>query len=462
MKNPFSDLSSTIVAPATAQGIGAIGIIRLSGKDAISIAEKVFKGKSLTAQKSHTVHYGFIVNKQGENIDEVMVSLFHAPKSFTMENVVEISSHGSPFVMNKIMEALVEAGARLAKAGEFTMRAFMNGRINLVQAEAVADIIHSENEAQQRIALSQMRGGYSADLQALRQQLIDYLALLELELDFSEEDVEFAQRDKLFALVREIQNVITPLMESFKSGNAIKSGVPIVIAGKPNAGKSTLLNALLNEERAIVSDIAGTTRDTIEEVMHHKGIAFRFIDTAGLRETGDTIEQIGVAKAFEKMSKAQIVIYLFDINTTSVEELKSELAKLQTADALVIPVANKTEMVEKNLHDGKAGAQYRDVLNIHFISALKKTGIEELKTALFEATKIDSSGSIVTNLRHYEALLNTHNALDEAVRVFESGLGGELLAFHLREALQELGSITGEVSNEEVLGSIFSRFCIGK
>lgn len=456
MKNPFSDLSSTIVAPATAQGVGAIGIIRLSGKNAIAIAEKVFKGKKLTEQKSHTVHYGYIVNKQGENLDEVMVSLFHAPKSFTKENVVEISTHGSPFVMNKIIETLVEAGARLAKAGEFTMRAFMNGRINLVQAEAVADIIHSENEAQQRIALQQMRGGYSADLQALRQQLIDYLALLELELDFSEEDVEFAHRDRLFALVREIQAVIEPLIESFKSGNAIKSGIPIVIAGKPNAGKSTLLNALFNEERAIVSDIAGTTRDTIEEVMHHNGIAFRFIDTAGLRESGDTIERIGVAKAFEKMKLAQIVIYLFDINTTSIQELQSEMSALQVADALVIPVANKTDNAQQNT------SFFQTIPNIQFISAIQKKGIDDLKKALFDAVKIDSSGSIVTNLRHYEALLNTNNALDEAVRVFESGLGGELLAFHLRESLQELGSITGEVSNEEVLGSIFSRFCIGK
>lgn len=456
MKNPFSDLSSTIVAPATAQGVGAIGIIRLSGKNAIAIAEKVFKGKKLTEQKSHTVHYGYIVNKQGDNLDEVMVSLFHAPKSFTKEDVVEISTHGSPFVMNKIIETLVEAGARLAKAGEFTMRAFMNGRINLVQAEAVADIIHSENEAQQRIALQQMRGGYSADLQALRQQLIDYLALLELELDFSEEDVEFAHRDRLFALVREIQAVIEPLIESFKSGNAIKSGIPIVIAGKPNAGKSTLLNALLNEERAIVSDIAGTTRDTIEEVMQHNGIAFRFIDTAGLRESGDTIERIGVAKAFEKMKLAQIVIYLFDINTTSIEELQHELSALQVADALVIPVANKTDNAQQNT------SFFQTIPNIQFISALQKKGIDDLKKALFDAVKIDSSGSIVTNLRHYEALLNTNNALNDAISVFESGLGGELLAFHLREALQELGSITGEVSNEEVLGSIFSRFCIGK
>ncbi len=458
MKNPFSDLSSTIVAPATAQGVGAIGVIRLSGKDAIVIAEKVFSGKKLTAQKSHTIHYGFIVNKQGENVDEVMVSLFHAPKSFTMENVVEISTHGSPFVMNKIIETLVEAGARMAKAGEFTMRAFMNGRINLVQAEAVADIIHSENEAQQRIALQQMRGGYSADLQALRQQLIDYLALLELELDFSEEDVEFAHRDRLFALVHEIQTVIEPLIQSFKSGNAIKAGVPIVIAGKPNAGKSTLLNALLNEERAIVSDIAGTTRDTIEEVMHHNGIAFRFIDTAGLRESGDTIEQIGVAKAFAKMKLAQIVIYLFDVNTTSVEDLQNELNALKVADALVIPVANKTELLTSTT----LSEQFRAIPNIHFISALQKNGIEDLKHTLFGSVKIDPSGSIVTNLRHYEALLKTNEVLNEVITAFDNKLGGELLAFHLREALNELGSITGEVSNEEVLGSIFSRFCIGK
>ncbi|HEY0262559.1 MAG TPA: tRNA uridine-5-carboxymethylaminomethyl(34) synthesis GTPase MnmE [Chitinophagales bacterium] len=458
MKNPFSDLSSTIVAPATAQGVGAIGVIRLSGKDAIVIAEKVFSGKKLTAQKSHTIHYGFIVNKQGENVDEVMVSLFHAPKSFTMENVVEISTHGSPFVMNKIIETLVEAGARMAKVGEFTMRAFMNGRINLVQAEAVADIIHSENEAQQRIALQQMRGGYSADLQALRQQLIDYLALLELELDFSEEDVEFAHRDRLFALVHEIQTVIEPLIQSFKSGNAIKAGVPIVIAGKPNAGKSTLLNALLNEERAIVSDIAGTTRDTIEEVMHHNGIAFRFIDTAGLRESGDTIEQIGVAKAFAKMKLAQIVIYLFDVNTTSVEDLQNELNALKVADALVIPVANKTELLTSTT----LSEQFRAIPNIHFISALQKNGIEDLKHTLFGSVKIDPSGSIVTNLRHYEALLKTNEVLNEVITAFDNKLGGELLAFHLREALNELGSITGEVSNEEVLGSIFSRFCIGK
>ena len=452
--------NETIAAIATPQGVGAIGIIRLSGKDAITLCNKVFKGKNLEAQQSHTIHYGYIVD--GEKIlDEVMVSIFRAPKSFTTEDVAEISCHGSPFVLEQILHLLLKHGARLAKPGEFSQRAFMNGRINLAQAEAVADIIASENEMQHKVALQQMRGGYAKDLQQLRQQLIDYAALIELELDFGEEDVEFAKREQLIDFITHLQSHIAALVDSFKTGNAIKEGIPVAIIGKPNAGKSTLLNALLNEERAIVSEIAGTTRDSIEDVMHYKGFSFRFIDTAGIRETTDTVEMIGVERALAKARNASVVLYLFDVASTSVEELLSEIKSLNAVDALVIPVANK---IDKTTWKGTAPFTY--ISNMQFISAAQKYNIELLKESLYKLatnnTQLATNNSIVSNIRHYEALVKANEALANAQAGLTNKISGELVAFDLRDSLEHLGSITGEVSSEEVLGSIFSRFCIGK
>ncbi len=452
--------NETIAAIATPQGVGAIGIIRLSGKDAITLCNKVFRGKNLEAQQSHTIHYGYIVD--GEKIlDEVMVSIFRAPKSFTTEDVAEISCHGSPFVLEQILHLLLKHSARLAKPGEFSQRAFMNGRINLAQAEAVADIIASENEMQHKVALQQMRGGYAKDLQQLRQQLIDYAALIELELDFGEEDVEFAKREQLIDFISHLQSHIAALVDSFKTGNAIKEGIPVAIIGKPNAGKSTLLNALLNEERAIVSEIAGTTRDSIEDVMHYKGFSFRFIDTAGIRETTDTVEMIGVERALAKARNASVVLYLFDVASTSVEELLSEIKSLNAVDALVIPVANK---IDKTTWKGTAPFTF--ISNMQFISAAQKYNIELLKESLYKLatnnTQLAANNSIVSNIRHYEALVKANEALANAQAGLTNKISGELVAFDLRDSLEHLGSITGEVSSEEVLGSIFSRFCIGK
>jgi tRNA modification GTPase len=457
---PLVITNETIAAIATPQGVGAIGIIRLSGKDAIALCNKVFKGKNLNAQQSHTIHYGYIVD--GEKIlDEVMVSIFRAPKSFTTEDVIEISCHGSPFVLEQILHLLLKHGARLAKPGEFSQRAFMNGRINLAQAEAVADIIASENEMQHKVALQQMRGGYAKDLQQLRQQLIDYAALIELELDFGEEDVEFAKREQLINFISSFISHIKHLIDSFKTGNAIKEGIPVAIIGKPNAGKSTLLNALLNEERAIVSEIAGTTRDSIEDVMHYKGFSFRFIDTAGIRETTDSIESIGVERALAKARNASVVLYLFDVASTSVDELLAEIKSLNAVDAMVIPVANKIDKTT-----WKVTAPFTYISNIQFISAAQKYNIETLKESLYQLatrnSQIATNNSIVSNIRHYEALVKANEALSNAQDGLTNKISGELVAFDLRDALEHLGSITGEVSNEEVLGSIFSRFCIGK
>ena len=455
------NFTDTIVAPATPQVTSALAVIRVSGKEAVPITARTFKGKDLNTVASHTVHYGFIVDKQQTVLDEVMATVFRAPKSFTAEDVVEISCHGSTFIVQQIIKALLEAGARLAKPGEFSMRAFMNGRINLAQAEAVADVIASENNMQHKVALQQMRGGYAKDLQALRQQLIDYAALIELELDFGEEDVEFAQRDALIDFINRLQSHISTLVHSFKTGNAIKEGIPVAIIGKPNAGKSTLLNALLNEERAIVSDIAGTTRDSIEDVMHYKGFSFRFIDTAGIRHTTDTIESIGVERALAKARNASVVLYLFDVASTTVDSLLEEMQSLHITDAILLPVANKIDRVS-----WKQTAPFAHVTNIQFISAHQKFNIELLKESLYNITtqhaQHTTGNAIVTNTRHFEALVQASASLDKAKHGLQSRLSGELVAFDLRDALQHLGSITGEVSNEEVLGSIFSRFCIGK
>jgi tRNA modification GTPase len=458
----------TICALATANGIGAIGIIRVSGEKAIEICEKCFDGKPLTQQKSHTVHYGFIKDNN-EVIDEVMVSIFLAPKSFTTENSVEISFHGSPHIAQKILEVLIKNGARMAKAGEFTMRAFMNGRIDLSQAESIADLIASENEASRKVALQQLKGGITNEISILRNDLLNFTSLVELELDFSEEDVEFADRTALTQLLHKTEHKLRSLIESFQYGNAIKNGVDVAIIGKPNAGKSTLLNALLKEERAIVSDIAGTTRDTIEEVLHINGTAFRFIDTAGIRETKDIIEEIGVKKAKEKIETAKILLYLYDEFDSSPEEVVSFIKEFYREDLKIILLHNKIDLQNGYFdnefdHQLKAELFPKYTTQIIGISAKDQTGIESLKSELssYIQNLETQESTVITNQRHYEALQKALDSIKKVESAITDGFHTELLAYELRSALEHLGEISGEFTNDEVLGNIFSKFCIGK
>lgn len=457
--------TETIAAIATPPGIGAIGIIRISGKDAVIIANKIFKGKNLTQQKTHTIHFGHIIDPQNNNelIDEVVVSLFLDNKSYTGENTVEISGHGSPYILQKIMEVILANGARMATHGEFTQRAFLNGKLDLAQAEAVADLIAADSKAAQQAAIKQLRGGFSNDLKALRDQLIQFAALIELELDFSEEDVEFADRTKFKALIQQIKWASQQLIDSFQLGNAIKKGVSVAIIGKPNAGKSTLLNAFLNEDRAIVSDIAGTTRDTIEETLNINGIIFRLIDTAGIRtETADAIEEIGVGKSLEKMREADVVIYLFDVNTTSKVDLATQAQLFEQENLQYLFVANKIDM----LGIEAAQEKYAGITPIIFISAKEKIAVEDVKQALFDAAidgSIQSENTIVTNARHHAALVQVVASLNEVEEGMEIGLSGELLAIDIRRSLHYLGAITGQVEiDRDILGTIFGKFCIGK
>ena len=452
--------SSTIVALATPQGIGAIGVIRLSGSDAIAITQKVWKGKDLTIQKSHTIHYGHIVDDHLE-LDEVMVSLFRAPKSFTTEDVVEISCHGSPFILEQILKLLMANGARMAKPGEFTLRAFLNGRIDLSQAEAVADLIASDSAAAHEIAIKQIRGGFAHQIKDLRGSLVNFASLIELELDFSEEDVEFVHRHELIKIIEKIKVALTPLIDSFKYGNVIKNGVPVAIIGKPNAGKSTLLNALLNEERAIVSHIAGTTRDTIEEVLHIEGIAYRLIDTAGLRYTTDEIEQIGVERSYDKIKTASILLYMTDVSLISdAKDLEPELNAAAAFDVPYLLIANKSDLLDAKIID-----QLAEINNVVLISAKNNSGIDILKKKLshmIQSQKVSAPDMTVANIRHYEALKNAYQSLDNVLSGIDDQITTDLIAFELRQALEYLGEISGEVTNDEILGNIFSKFCIGK
>ena len=452
----------TICALATPQGVGALGIIRVSGKEALEIVTTVFKGKNLTQVASHTVHYGFITDGE-ETIDEVMVSVFLAPKTFTAENLVEITCHGSSYIEQQILSLLVKKGCRLALAGEFTQRAFLNGRIDLSQAEAVADLIAAENKASHDMALSQMRGGFSSLLKELRIELLDLASLLELELDFSEEDVEFADRSQLLGLLDQILHTVNPLIDSFSYGNAIKNGVPVAILGKPNAGKSTLLNTLLQEDRAIVSDIAGTTRDTIEESLIIKGIQFRFIDTAGLRETEDTIEAIGVAKALEKAKEAAIILYLADIEFLDWEEVRRDLEKFHRENLHMIICLTK---LDKNpeITLSNVPEDIRNRYTVLALSAKENQHLTELKENMYSYIEQQktSGQTIVNNTRHLEALLRAKESLMLCKDGLQSGLSSELIAIDLRRALEALGEIVGQVSNDELLGNIFGKFCIGK
>ncbi len=456
----------TICALATANGIGAIGVIRISGDDALSVVQRSFPAKDLSAQKSHTVHYGYFMD-QDEVIDEVMLAIFLAPKSFTTENSVEISFHGSPHIGKKILETLIKNGARMAKAGEFTMRAFMNGRIDLSQAEAIADIIASENEASRKVAMSQLKGGVSQEISVLRNDLLNFVSLIELELDFAEEDVEFADRTALVQLLHKIETKLKSLIDTFQYGNAIKSGVAVAIIGKPNAGKSTLLNALLKEERAIVSDIAGTTRDTIEEVLHIKGNAFRLIDTAGLRETADEIEKIGVAKAREKVNSAEVLVYLADANSNDFSEDIDLLKSILREDLKVIICATKIdEVLPTKFIQIEEAFRKEIVSDFDFItiSAVENQNIQDLKNELSSYVEHLKSESnvVITNQRHYEALRKSIDAVYRVKEAISHQISTELLAYELKNALEYLGEISGEFTNDEVLGNIFSKFCIGK
>ncbi|SHJ21362.1 tRNA uridine-5-carboxymethylaminomethyl(34) synthesis GTPase MnmE [Flavobacterium haoranii] len=479
----------TIVALATPSGAGAIAVIRLSGKDAITIASQVFQsvsGKDLSKQKTHTIHLGHIVDPStgsgqvGKVIDQVLVSIFKGPNSYTGENVVEISCHGSTFIQQQIIQLLLRKGAKMAQAGEFTLRAFLNGKLDLSQAEAVADLIASDNEASHQIAMQQMRGGFSNEIAKLREELLNFASLIELELDFSEEDVEFADRTAFHDLLNRIEFVLKRLIDSFAVGNVIKNGIPVAIVGEPNVGKSTLLNALLNEERAIVSDIAGTTRDTIEDELVINGIGFRFIDTAGIRDTEDHVESIGIKKTFEKIEQAQVVLYLVDglqltVNS-QLDNFITEIGKIQNQypQKSLIVIINKRDLLSEETftaintridnYKAELSTVNRKLFTL-FISAKQNIGIEDLKNTLLSFVNtgaLRNNETIVTNTRHYDSLLKALEEIQKVKWGLDAGISSDLMAIDIRSALYYFGEITGEVTNDELLGNIFANFCIGK
>jgi len=458
MINKLSGWGDTIVAIATAPGTGAIAVIRVSGAQAFSIINRMFVSKDLEVQPTPTVHIG-LLRDELEVLDEVVLSLFRGPRSFTGEDTIEISCHGSPFVQQLLLQACIKNGARMARAGEFTQRAFLNGKMDLTQAEAVADIIAANTLASQKTALHNMRGGFSHQLKGMREQLIQFAALIELELDFATEDVEFADRTKFYTLIEEIENTTGQLIRSFQLGNVIKNGVSVAIIGKPNAGKSTLLNTLLNEDRAIVSSIAGTTRDTIEETLNINGILFRLIDTAGIRtHSTDLIENIGIERSLEKMASADIVLYLFDVNEETQAGLETQINSFTEAGIRYLLIGNKADT-------GSNTEIFDGIPNIHFISAKEQQGITALKETLYNSTvSIDavSEDTVISNTRHHEALLQVKQSLFEIRNGLDQQLSGDLLALDIRRCLYYLGEITGEINNEDKLDYIFSKFCIGK
>ena len=463
--------NDTIVALASPSGSGAIAVIRVSGAEAISICKSVFSsisGKDISKQKSHTLHLGHIVD--GEKvIDQVLLSIFKGTNSYTGENTVEISCHGSTYIQQQIIQLLLRKGCRMANAGEFTLRSFLNGKMDLSQAEAVADLISSDNEASHQIAMQQMRGGFSNEIMQLRQELLNFASLIELELDFAEEDVAFADRTQFRELLNRIEFVLKRLIDSFAVGNVIKNGIPIAIVGEPNVGKSTLLNALLNEERAIVSEIAGTTRDTIEDELVIGGIGFRFIDTAGIRDTEDVVESIGIKKTFEKIEQAQVVLYLFDSLKFKVQssEYILEIEKIKNQFPLkpLVVIINKLDLMTE--FEISTIRKELETLNIKliFISAKENIGVDDLKNQLLSFVNtgaLRNNETIVTNTRHYDSLLK---ALEEIQKVnfgLQTNISSDLMAIDIREALYHFGMITGEVTNDELLGNIFANFCIGK
>jgi tRNA modification GTPase len=463
--------NSTICAVSTAPGVGGIAVIRVSGNKAFSITSKLFQPAKATVpvekQLPYTLSYGKIHTKDGEVLDEVVVGVFHAPNSFTGEDTVEISCHGSVYIQQEILKRLIENGCELAKPGEFTQRAFLNGKMDLSQAEAVADLIASSSAASHRLSINQMRGDFSKELVLLRTQLLDFVSLIELELDFGEEEVEFADRSRLLELAAKIELIINKLVESFRLGNAIKNGIPVVIVGETNAGKSTLLNHLLHEEKAIVSDIHGTTRDAIEDVINIKGITFRFIDTAGIRDTGDAIENLGIERTFQKIDQASIVIWMIDTThyDKEIEYIADQIVP-RTKDKKLIIVFNKID---------RLNSEEQAVLDEEFLpqipaeriylSAKYKTNTDILEKTLLKAANlpdINDNDVIVTNLRHYEALSHTLEAIQRAEQGLKANISAELVSQDIRECMHYLGEITGEITTDEVLGNIFSKFCIGK
>jgi tRNA modification GTPase len=460
MSDKLMGWDDTIVALATPPGIGAIGVIRVSGKQTFSVINQLFPSKNLSAQASHTVHVG-LLKFQNDLLDEVVLALFKGPKSYTGEDTIEISCHGSQFIIEKIIQSINSLGVRIAKPGEFTQRAFLNGKLDLAQAESVADLIASNTEASRRTALHNMRGGFSSDLHLLREELIKFSALIELELDFSQEDVAFADRDQLVRLITTLQKSTEQLLHSFQLGNAIKNGVQVAIIGKPNAGKSTLLNTLLNENRAIVSEIAGTTRDTVEEVLNINGVLFRLIDTAGIREhSKDVIETIGIEKSLEKMRAANLVLYLFDVNEIAPTDLQTVVDGFEKEQIHYLLIGNKVDGVE-----AKAKNKFVNFTNCIFISAKENYHINELKSAIVAAAingDIHVESTIVTNARHYDALKQLNQALTDVAQGLADFVTGDLLALDIRQCLHYLGLITGEITNEDQLDFIFSKFCIGK
>ncbi len=459
--------SDTIGAFSTPPGSGAIAVIRISGPDTLPVVEQVFKPKNkdirLSEAETHRLFFGTIISKK-QVIDEVVVSLFRKPHSYTGEDVVEISCHGSEYIQQKILELLIEKGVRYAEAGEFTLRAFINGKFDLSQAEAVADLIASNSKTSHDLALEQMRGGYSDKIKELRQQLLDFTSLIELELDFSEEDVEFADRSQLMLLLKTIEKELNKLIDSFSLGNVLKHGIPVAIIGKPNVGKSTLLNAILNEERAIVSEIPGTTRDVIEDTITIDGISFRFIDTAGLRKSGDKIETIGIEKTKEKIRQARIILYLCDISTCTINELDEVLVDfkdhLQNKSKRFILIANKIDQLLET------PAKFNDLVELEtiFVSAKRKENIHLITESLLESVKTSriKDRTIVSNTRHYEALTNALEAIQNVEKGIKEGISSDLFTIDIRQALHHLGEITGEITTDEILGNIFSKFCIGK
>ncbi len=457
--------SDTIIALSTPQGIGAIGVIRLSGPEAIQVVDKHFFGANLEKAASHTVHYGKIRNETDDILDECLVTIFRAPRSYTTEDVIEISCHGSPYIIQEVIQLFLRQGIRHAEPGEFTMRSFLNGQLDLVQAEAVADLIESESKASHDVAIRQMRGGFSKTIKGLRDKLIEFASLIELELDFSEEDVEFADRRLLVRLVTETQAVVRGLIRSFELGNVLKKGIPTVIAGRPNAGKSTLLNALLEEERAIVSDIPGTTRDTVEEHLNINGVLFKFIDTAGLRAAEDAIEKIGVSRTMEKIGASTLVIYVVDVTETSPYDVWSDIKVIDIRHPRLIVLLNKMDLAP---HTKPETYYYEEVIhagNTITASAKNRMNIEYLKEKILDSVLADQStqdASMVTNARHYDALVKAEECLDRVLHGIDTGITGDFVAQDIRHALHYLGEITGEIHTDDLLESIFSRFCIGK
>ena len=461
----------TIVALASPSGAGAIAVIRISGMQAITIAASVFQsvsGKDLSKQKTHTLHLGHIIDGD-KVIDQVLVSIFKGSQSYTGENTIEISCHGSTYIQQQIIQLLLRKGCRMANAGEFTLRSFLNGKMDLSQAEAVADLISSDNEASHQIAMQQMRGGFSNEIAKLREELLNFASLIELELDFAEEDVEFADRTQFNELLNRIEFVLKRLIDSFAVGNVIKNGIPVAIVGEPNVGKSTLLNALLNEERAIVSDIAGTTRDTIEDELVIGGVGFRFIDTAGIRETKDVVESIGIRKTFEKIEQAQVVLYLFDGSKFKVQSSQfiveiEQIKNKYPQKPLLILINKKDVLSDEDVSDINLKLETLNVTLI-LISAKQKSGIEELKNQLLSFVNtgaLRNNETIVTNTRHYDSLLKALNEIQKVKYGLQSKLPSDLIAIDIKEALYQFGMITGQVTNDELLGNIFANFCIGK